>query len=85
MRADGLMPRHRYELVGYDQIAEYAQSKCQTSIIDATVEAGLVRIGLKGTSTVALRVYVCNDDDIGECRYEEVAAFSGGSWVEFRA
>lgn len=81
--ADRRMPRHRYELVGYETIAEYARSKVQTCVTGARLDGTRVRIDLVGDATVPLRIQVYNNVEIDDQHCEEVEAFSGTAHVTF--
>jgi len=84
-RADRLMPRHRYESVGYDAIAEYAKSKARTAIVAADEGNGDVTVELAGEATVPLRLRVITDADGVEHRDESVAPFAGRATARFPA
>ena len=82
-RADALMPRHRYEPMPYDAIADYALSKTRTSIVRAEERDGTVRVELKGDADVPLRLWVFTDRDGVDHRYERIEPFHGTSTVRF--
>ena len=82
-RADALMPRHRYESVPYDAIADYALAKTQTSIVAAGEVNGLVTVELAGEAGVPLRLWVFTDADGAEHRYERVEPFQGRTTAQF--
>jgi hypothetical protein len=84
-RADELLPRHRYESVPYEAIADYARSKVQTAIEAASVQDGRVSMELRGESIVPLRLYVFTDADGAEHRYESVEPFAGRARAAFSA
>jgi hypothetical protein len=84
-RADALMPRHRYESVPYDAIADYAWSKVHTAIVAAEQRDGDVTVELSGESMVPLRLQVVIDADGAEHRDEPVPAFRGRATVRFAA
>jgi hypothetical protein len=84
-RADALMPRHRYERVGYDTVAEYAESKVKTAVASADEQGGEARVALTGTATVPLRLWVSTDPDGAEHRDEACAPFRGRTDVVFAA
>lgn len=82
-RADALLPRHRYESVGYDHIADYALSKVQTSIVSADERAGTVSVELDGESIVPLRLWVFTAEAGDDHRFETTAPFTGRALVRF--
>jgi hypothetical protein len=84
-RADALMPRHRYERVGYDTVAEYAESKVKTAVASAAETGGEARVVLTGTATVPLRLWVFTDGNGAEHRYETCAPFRGQTQLTFTA
>lgn len=84
-RADGLLPRHRYEIVPYDVIADYARSKVQTSIVAAAEAGGTVTVELAGEATVPLRLHVITDPDGAEHRFERTEPFKGQVAMRFSA
>ena len=77
------MPRHRYESVPYDAIADYALAKTQTSIVAAGEVNGLVTVELAGEAGVPLRLWVFTDADGAEHRYERVEPFQGRTTAQF--
>ncbi|MFQ5528687.1 MAG: hypothetical protein ACE5GX_20830, partial [Thermoanaerobaculia bacterium] len=81
--ADALMPRHRYEGVAYDFIADYARSKVQTVILAAEEVGGDVTVELAGEALVPLRLYVFTDRDGAEHRFEYTGPFKGRATVRF--
>jgi hypothetical protein len=84
-RADALLPRHRWEPMPYDAIADYARSKARTSIVGADEQKGSVSVELKGEADVPLRLWVVTDPDGAEHRYERVEPFRGTTTVRFAA
>jgi len=82
-RADQLLPRHRYERVGYDAIADYALSKVQTTITAADEAEGTVTVELDGQAIVPLRLWVFTAEAGDEHRFETTEAFAGRRTVEF--
>jgi hypothetical protein len=82
-RADALMPRHRYESVPYDAIADYALGKTRTSIVAADERDGAVTVELAGEAAVPLRLWVFTDAEGAEHRYESVEPFRGNRTVRF--
>ena len=82
-RADQLLPRHRYERVGYDAIADYALSKVQTAIAAADEAEGTVTVELDGQAIVPLRLWVFTAEAGDEHRFETTEAFAGRRTVEF--
>ncbi len=84
-RADRLMPRHSYESVPYDFIADYARSKAQTAIVRADAADGRVTVDLEGRASVPLRLSVLTDRDGMERRYETVQPFEGRVTMRFAA
>jgi len=84
-RADQLLPRHLYEPVGYDFIADYALSKVQTAIVAAEEADGTVRVELEGRAVVPLRLWVFTADAGDEHRFEITEPFAGRRTVEFAA
>jgi len=84
-RADALMPRHRYEPMPYDAIADYALSKTRTSIVKAEERDGTVKVELRGDADVPLRLWVFTDRDGVDHRYERIEPFHGTRIVRFEA
>jgi hypothetical protein len=84
-RADQLMPRHRYESVGYDTVAAYAHSKVRTAIVAAEEREGTVTVELSGEAEVPLRLWVIEDADGIEPRFERCAPFTGRTTLTFSA
>ncbi len=84
-RAETLLPRHRYETVPYDFIADYAWSKVQTSIVSADEADGTVTVELAGEARVPLRLYVFTDADAAEHRFERTGPFRGRATLRFSA
>jgi hypothetical protein len=84
-RADALLPRHRYESVGYDAIADYARSKVRTAVVAAEHRNGEATVELAGEAAVPLRLWVVTDADGAEHRYEPVAPFTGRATLTFPA
>jgi hypothetical protein len=84
-RADRLLPRHRYERVGYDFIADYALSKVQTQIVAADERSGTVTVELDGRAVVPLRLWVFTTEAGDEHRFETTEAFAGRRTLEFAA
>ncbi len=84
-RAEQLLPRHRYESVPYDFIADYARSKVQTAVVAAEERNGEVTVELSGEATVPLRLWVFTDRDGAEARFEPVEPFRGRAAVRFAA
>jgi hypothetical protein len=82
-RADQLLPRHRYERVGYDFIADYALGKVQTAIVAADETGGMVRVELEGRTPVPLRLWVFTAEAGDEHRFETTEAFAGRRTLEF--
>lgn len=82
-RAQALLPRHRYESVSYDFIAEYARSKVRTAIVGAAAQGSDVTIEMAGQATAPLRLYVFTDGDGVEHRYEVIAPFTGRATLQF--
>ena len=82
-RAEALLPRHRWEPVGYDLIADYARSKMQTAIVEAHVAGGTASVTLEGEAIVPLRLWVFTAEAGDEHRFETIAAFKNRSAVEF--
>jgi hypothetical protein len=76
-RADALLPRHRYESVPYDVIADYALSKVRTTIASAHEQDGAITVELEGEAIVPLRLWVFTADDGDEHRFERVEPFAG--------
>jgi hypothetical protein len=76
-RADQLLPRHRYERVPYDFIADYALSKVQTVIAGADETDGTVSVDLEGQAIVPLRLWVFTAEAGDEHRFETTEAFTG--------
>ena len=81
-RADALLPRHRYERVSYDFIADYALSKVQTSIAAAGEAGGVLTVDLEGNATVPLRLWVFTAEAGDEHRFETTDAFTGRRTLE---
>ncbi len=83
--ADRLSSRFEKEFVGYDHVAEYARSRCDTSITEATLQpSGAVYLKLSGRSTVPLRLYVFADDgDWCPHRFQQLPVFEGSTAVTF--
>ena len=83
--ADRLSSRYQKEFVGYDQVSEYARSKCETQITQARVDRnGAVSLELSGRATVPLRVYVFADEgDRCPHRFQQLPVFEGSSTVTF--
>src|SRR5712691_5942736 len=84
-RADALLPRHRYEPVPYDFIADYALSKVKTAIASADEREGRVTVDLEGESLVPLRMWVFTAEAGDEHRFETTEAFTGCRTLEFSA
>ncbi len=82
-RADTLMPRHRYESVPYDFLADYARSKVQTSIAAAEATGSEVDVQLEGGAVVPLRLYVFAEPDGAEHRFETAEPFEGRTSLRF--
>ncbi|MFB3881933.1 MAG: hypothetical protein ACE149_11765 [Armatimonadota bacterium] len=83
--ADRLSARFEKEFVGYDRVAEYARSKCDTWIAEANLRHdGAIAVKLSGRATVPLRLYVFSDDgDRCPHRFEQLPPFEGGAAVTF--
>jgi hypothetical protein len=79
------MPRHSYERVPYDAIADYALAKTGTSMVAADERDGQVVVTLAGTADVPLRLWVFTDADGAEHRYERIEPFRDGTTVRFSA
>lgn len=84
-RADVLLPRHRYERVGYDFIADYALSKVQTAIAAADEAGGTVTVDLEGEAIVPLRLWVFTSESGDEHRFETTEPFTGRRTLRFSA
>jgi len=84
-RADARLPRHRYESVGYDFIADYARSKVQTTIAAAEAVDGTVKVDLVGKSLVPLRLWVFTAEAGDEHRFETTEPFTGRRTLCFSA
>jgi hypothetical protein len=84
-RADALLPRHRYERVPYDFIADYALSKVQTAIAGADASGGVVTVDLEGEAIVPLRVWVFTAEAGDEHRFETTEPFTGHRTLTFTA
>jgi hypothetical protein len=84
-RADALLPRHRYESVPYDAIAEYAHSKARTSVVAAQEAGGSVTVELEGDADVPLRLWLFTDADGAEPRDERIEPFHGRTTVRLQS
>jgi hypothetical protein len=84
-RADQLLPRHRYERVPYDFIADYALGKVLTTIENAEESEGRVRVDLEGEAIVSLRLWVFTAEAGDEHRFETTEPFTGRRTLEFSA
>lgn len=84
-RADALLPRHRYEAVPYDFIADYALSKVRTAIVAAAEDAGAVTVDLEGEAIVPLRLWVFTAEAGDEHRFEMTEPFEGRRTLRFTA
>jgi hypothetical protein len=81
-RADTLLPRHRYERVPYDFIADYALSKVSTVIAAADEARGTVTVDLEGRAVVPLRLWVFTGEEGDEHRFETTEAFTGRRTIQ---
>jgi hypothetical protein len=82
-RAGELLPRHRYEPVPYDFIADYARSKVQTAITSAEDARSDITVRVEGEAVVPLRLYVFTDRDGSEHRFETIEPFDGHAVARF--
>jgi hypothetical protein len=82
-RADELMPHHRYELAGYETIADNARCRAQTAVIRADFSDGEGAITVAGESDISLRMQVFVDDDLQDVRYEVLPPFTEVSRLVF--
>ena len=83
-RADAELPRHRYETVPYDLIADYARSKVGTTIVRAHDVSGTVTVELDGEALVPLRLYIISAADGDDHRFETTGPFKGRVTMRFR-
>jgi hypothetical protein len=84
-RADALLPRHRYESVPYDVIADYALAKVRTTVAAADARAGVARVDLEGEASVPLRLWVFSAEAGDEHRFETLEPFAGRRVHEWSA